>query len=447
MKWLKTAALFVILVIIAAYVYFYEIKGGEEKEKQKQAEEKILVFEPDSVQKIEIRSVFKQFEFTRSDDGWEIQKPLKTAGDKSAIDGILNSLKNMTKVREFKIKTGEQPQYGLVGRSVLVILGMKNGTRDSVRFGDATPVGNNVFAGKGDSTVFTVASYVKTGVDKDLFDWRDKSVAKVKLEDIREFRLKNPKGEFTLNKNGNDWMITSPISDKADNSTANTILRKFESGKVKSIVSETYTDPAEFRLKNPPYIVDLYIGEAKARKEVIFSDVKENTANGKDDSRPYVFTVDSTFINDLDKSLFDLRLKTIANFEQSKIDSVTIWQRDSLYIFSKDTSNSWVYDDSQKVKQWKVSSLLSYLKNLRAEKFLMDNVSNPRKYGLNNPDVIAKVYQDGKLADEIHLANPSVDQHVAYGVEAKKVIQIAKSAYNNIHVKLSDYLDKEKKGT
>ena len=345
MKWLKTAALFVVLVILAAYVYFYEIKGGEEREKQKQTEEKILVFEPDSVQNIAIRSVFKQFRFTRNADGWEIEKPLETVGDKSAIDGMLNNLKNMTKVRDFTIRKGEQPQYGLVGRSVLVILGMKNGTRDSVRFGDATPVGNNVFACKGDSTVFVVASNAKSGVDKDLFDWRDKSIAKVKLEDIREFRLKNPKGEFTLSKNGSDWMITSPITDKADNSTANTILRKFESGKVKSIVSETYSDAGKFRLRNPAYIVDLYIGEAKARKQVIFSNVKDNAANGKDDSRPYVFTVDSTFIKDLDKSLFDLRSKTIAGFEQSKIDSVTIWQRDSLFIFSKDTSNSWVYEE------------------------------------------------------------------------------------------------------
>ena len=445
MKLVKTLALLVVLIILAAYVYFYEIKGGEEKEKQKQAEEKVLIFEPDSVQIIEIRSVLKQFRFERTDDEWQIETPIETAGDKSTIDGMLNTLKNMQKTREFNIRDGEQTQYGLVGRSLLVILEMKNGIRDSVRFGDATPVGNNVFAGKGDTTVYIVASYTKNNIDKDLFDWRDKSVAKVKLDDVREFRLKNTKGEFALAKTGSDWMLTSPINDRADNSTANNIVRKFESGRVKSIVSENLDDPSKFRLNKPSYVVDLYLGEAKAHKRVIFSDLKENAANGKDDSRPYVFSVDSFFVRDLDKTLFDLRLKTIVDFNQPNIDSVTIWQGDSLLIFSKDTSNSWIFDREQKVKQWKVSSLLSTLKNLKAEEFLMENVSNPRKYGMDDPDLIVKLFENADLVQEIHLAKPSDDQHVAFIVNAGKVIKIGKTAYDNVDVKMTDYLETEQK--
>jgi hypothetical protein len=445
MKLVKTLALLGILIVLAAYVYFYEIKGGEEREKQQQAEEKILDFEPDSVQFAEIRSVFRQFRFERADDGWQILRPVETGGDKSAIDGMLNTLRNMKKEREFSIKKDEQPQYGLVGRSLLVILEMKNGARDSVRFGDATPVGSNVFAGKGDTTVFTVPAYAKNNIDKDLFGWRDKSVAKIKTDEVREFRLTNKNGAFTLAKEGADWMITSPIEERADNSTANSVIRKFESGKVKSVVSENFDDPAEYGLKRPRYTVDLYLGQGKAHKQVIFSDIKGSTANGKDDSRPYVFTVDSTFIRDIDKTLFDLRLKKIVEFDQPSVDSITVWQGDSLLVFSKDTSNSWVYGPDQIVKQWKINSLLSYLKNLQAEKFLMENVSNPRKFGLDDPERIVKLFRSGEMVQEIHLASPRDDQHVAFSVEARKVIEIGKTSYNNFEVKLSDYLDTEKK--
>lgn len=445
MKLIKTLALFGVLIVLAAYVYFYEIKGGEEREKQQQTEEKIVNFNSDSVQFIELRSVFKQFRFERSEDGWQVVRPIETAGDKNAIDGMLNTLKNIKKDREFTIRDGEQTQYGLVGRSLLVILGLQDGTRDSVRFGDATPVGNNVFAGKGDTTVYTIAAYAKNNIDKELFDWRDKSVAKVKLDEVREFRLKNPAGEFTLSKTGNDWMLTSPINDRADNSTANTIIRKFDSGRVKSIVSENFDDPAQFGLRRPAYVVDLYLGEAKAHKRVIFSDVSGNAANGKDDSRPYVFSVDSAFIRDLDKSLFDLRLKTIVEFDQPAVDSITVWQRDSLLTFSKDTSNNWIYDRNQKLKSWKVNSLLSYLKNLKAEKFLIEKVSNPRKYGLDDPALIIKLFQNGEQVQEVHLAKPREEQHVAYSVDAEKVIEIGKTSYNNLDVQLTDYLDTEQK--
>jgi len=358
---------------------------------------------------------------------------------------MLNTLKNLKKDREFAVKDGEQNQYGLVGRSLLVILGMKDGLRDSVRFGDATPVGNNVFAGKGDTIVYTLAANSKNSLDKDLFAWRDKSVAKVKMDDVREFRLRNSHGEFSLSREGTNWLITSPINERADNSTANSIIRKFESGKVKSIVSESFDNPAQFNLNQPAYVADLYLGEARAHKRIIFSEIRNNSANGKDDGRPYVFTVDSVFIRDLNKSLFDLRLKTIVEFDQPSIDSITVWQGDSLLTFSKDTSNIWIYGTDQKVKQWKVNSLLSSLKNLKAEKFLMEKVSNPRKYGLDNPDVIVKLFRTGEMVQEVHLARPREDQHVAYSVESGKVIEIGMTSFNNIEVKLPDYLDTENK--
>ena len=72
MKWVKTLLLFLILVVIAAYVYFYEIKGGEERQKEKEIAEKVLNFTPDSVKAIDIRSIMNQFYFERSSDGWKI---------------------------------------------------------------------------------------------------------------------------------------------------------------------------------------------------------------------------------------------------------------------------------------------------------------------------------------------------------------------------------------
>ena len=63
MNIIKTLVLLGILAVLAAYVYFYEIKGGEEREKEQAAAEKIIDFEPDSVQQIDMRSVLNQFVF------------------------------------------------------------------------------------------------------------------------------------------------------------------------------------------------------------------------------------------------------------------------------------------------------------------------------------------------------------------------------------------------
>ena len=191
MSTLQTLGLFGILAILAAYVYFDEIQGGEEREKAEERAEKIIVFEPDSVAKVEIRSVFNQFLFERMADEWRILKPVQTGADKSTVDGMMTAIKNMKKVRAFNIKPGEEKDFGLVGRSSLLIFEFKNGSRDSVRFGDNTPVGGNVFVSKGDTIVYTVSSHLKNNVSKSLFDWRDKSIAKIKESDVREIKVKN----------------------------------------------------------------------------------------------------------------------------------------------------------------------------------------------------------------------------------------------------------------
>ena len=49
MNLLKTLVLFVIFAILAAYVYFYEIQGGEERKLTEKEAKKIVSFHKDSV--------------------------------------------------------------------------------------------------------------------------------------------------------------------------------------------------------------------------------------------------------------------------------------------------------------------------------------------------------------------------------------------------------------
>jgi len=48
-----------------------------------------------------------------------------------------------------------------------------SGRRDSIRFGDDTPIGSNAFANKTDTLVFMVPNYAKRNFIKTLFDWRE----------------------------------------------------------------------------------------------------------------------------------------------------------------------------------------------------------------------------------------------------------------------------------
>ncbi len=444
MKLMKTLVLFLIFAALGGYVYFYEIKGGEEREEQAKLEEKIFNFENDSVRAIEIRSIFDNYYFSKTEDGWDITKPVETGGDKSTIDGLVNTLQNLKKDREFSVKEDDFKNYGLVGRSHLVTLFFNDGSRDSIRFGDPTPVGNNVFTTKGDTFIYTVPQNNKNTVTKKLFDWRDKSITKIKKSEIRELQIKNRKGIYNLVKEGNNWNIEKPGKFRADDSAVNSILSKLENGKAKSVISENLDNAKKLRLNRPEIEVDLYLGESKAHKKIIFSSLLNNVSNVKDDSRPQIFTIDSLFIKDFDKSLFDFRDKKITNFVKDNIDSVAVYQGDSTVVMVKDTSNNWKFSTGEMLKSWKMNSVLNAISNLSAKKFVKENVKSSTKYGLINPERKLQFYQNHNLIIEILFGELRGDNRIVFNPKGQIIAEVANNSYKNTEVKYSDFIEEPK---
>jgi hypothetical protein len=441
MKWMKNIVLFVLLLILAAYVYFYEIKGGEKREQEKQQADQVFQLEPDSVKSLEVRSALGRFLFQREGDQWQILEPVMTDAEKSAITNVLSTLKSLKKERVFTVQKNELPSYGLVGTSTLVLFELTNGKRDSVRFGDETPVGSSAFADKVDTVVFTIPSYAKRNFIKTLFDWRDKSVTKVKQADVKEIHLQNPQGSFRLVKEGSDWQLKSPLQVKADNNTVSSILSKMEFGRATAVVSETFDKPAEYRLIKPAYQVDMLVGESRAQKSIILSDLKNNAAYAKDMSRPQVMTVDSLFIKEINKSLFQLRDKKIAEFDRDHADSVIVSQGDSVFTFTKDTSSVWYLAGNKKVKNWKINSFLNTLNSLSAKKFLIENVGSTNQYGLSKPDRKVAVYRKGTKILDVFFSAPEKDLKVAFSPNSRIVAEIEDSAYNNTKVVRSEFVE------
>jgi hypothetical protein len=443
MKLMQTLILFLILVVLGGYVYFYEIKGGEEREKLAKLEEQLFNFEKDSVNAIEIRSIFSQFNFSKTGDGWKIEKPVKTDGDKNTIDGLVNTLINLKKVREFNVNLEDYKNYGLVGRSYLATLIFNDGTRDSVRFGDQTPVGSNVFAAKGDTFVFTVQQNAKTTVSKQLFDWRDKSITKVKQADVREIKLKNKHGKFHIVKEGSNWNIESPKKLKGATNEISSILRKLENGRAKSVVSESMENEKKYRLNRPEIEVDLYIGESKAHKNIKFSSLEKNVSNVKDDSRSQVFTVDSLFIKDLNKSLFDLRDKKIYSFNKDDIDSAIVYQGDSTITMLKDTSDNWTFTKGENLKTWKMNSLINNINNLSAKKFVKENTEFTSKFGLKNPSRKVQLFSKDKLIIETLFGEKRDQNRIVYCPQSKIIAEVQEYSFTNAEVKPKDFIEEK----
>lgn len=409
----KTIFLIVLAMALGAYVYFYEIKGGEQRQRQKEAAEKLLAFNKDSVDTVSIHSMFSDFTFHKTADGWYIEKPVQTMADETPIHSLLSSLSTVKKIRTFTAPKNKWASYGLDSRGITITLKGTNGLTKSVTIGGATSVGSNVYASVNDSTVAIVPVSVKNNATKSLFDWRDKKTVHFDRDKLREVHVHNANGDFAFTKEGNQWQMTRPLTTKADRSVVDALVNKLFYGKIKSVVSETDEQLKTYHLKKPALRIELLSGKEKSTNTVLFSRLKGGKAFGKDASRPHIFEVDEAFIKPLNKTLFDFRDKSVTAFEKKDADSLSLEYDGQTMLFRKDTTNTWVFADGGKTKNWKVSAMVSALNSLKAKKFLSGK--SLRRYGLSKPRgrftvfsgtaKLAEVLVGNKEGDEVYAKN------------------------------------------
>lgn len=365
----KTILLILIAAGLGAYVYFYEIKGGEQRAKEKSAAEKLVQFNKDSIDYIAIQSPFSSFEFERKEDGWQIIKPVQTGADQSPLNTLISGLANAKKQRSFAVAENERAGFGLNNNSMHIKAKTGSTENFDLQFGDASSIGSNIYVTLGDSMVHLVPASVAQNARKSLFQWRDKKALHLKKDEVRTIRYRHNGVAIELQKEGSDWQLTKPLKSGADKSVVDGLINKLVYGTVGAVVSETPDQVKKYRLKRPATEIELLIGADKASKKIIFSSLKANEAFGRDLSRPHIFRVDSTFMKPLTKSLFDFRDKTVFNFEQQQVNRIVVNYEDLKLELQKDTSNTWYTTDSVKAKSWRVTSWLSAVKNLKAASF------------------------------------------------------------------------------
>src|SRR6185503_18561043 len=111
---------------------------------------------------------------------------------------------------------------------------------ETIVLGDDTPTGGGQFAMKqGDPRVFTVASFVKSSIDKTYKDFRDKRLLTFDSDKLTRVALSGKGAEVEFGKNNqNDWQILKPKPLRADGSQVEELIRKLKDAKMDTSVSD-----------------------------------------------------------------------------------------------------------------------------------------------------------------------------------------------------------------
>lgn len=446
MKFKGTLFWAIALLALAAFVFFYEIKGGEKRERAAEQAKKIYLFDQGDIQRLTLGFPEETIACQRTEEGWRIIQPVDARGDEPIIQGIIRALQGAQMERVVS-ETGENlADFGLSPPQVSVELESEDGWKQTLHLGGRNPTGTYVYAKKeGEPPVFLTPVGLLTQAKKEVFDLRDKSLLAFEEAEVNGLTLRRGRQTVELNKGPQGWMLEKPLQVKGDESAVQSLLRRLKTARVKSFVEEEPEDLAPYGLHQPWLTITLTLGPDRAQKRLLVGKESGDDRYARDESRNPIFLIPASMVKELDKTTFDLRDKLVLHFPKEQVDQVELESPDRTIVCQKDTADQWfmVAPESSAVKGWKVESILSSLSSLRAESFVEESPRNLAKYGLSSPRSEAVLRGQGDQLAALRIGAQHQEQLYACDQTGAPVVLLDQSIVGTLSPDLVDLMELE----
>ncbi len=399
MKFKGTLIWAAVLMSLAAFVYLYEIKGGEKREQAAERAKKVLNFEDTNPQRLVLKRPQDTIVCQRTGQDWQILQPVNARGDEAAIRGVIGSLEGAQIERVVDVSGKNLADFGLDPPQVTMELEVEGDLGGILHLGQRNPTGTFCYAQKeGQETVFLTGVGLLTQGQKPLFDLRDKRTLFFQPTEVTGLALKKGRDTIEVRKSPPEgWSLRKPLVAPGDEAAIEALLRQLATTKVQSFVEEKPEDLVRYGLHQPELTVTLTLGRDDAQKRLLIGKDKDDQHYARDESRDPVFLIPSSLVQAVNKSPFDLRDKAVLHFDREQVDRLELISLDGTIICQRDTASQWqmVAPESSAVKDWKLQSILSSLSNLRAESFVSEAPANLSPYGLSSPRLRAVLTGNG----------------------------------------------------
>jgi Domain of unknown function (DUF4340) len=188
---------------------------------------------------------------------------------------------------------------------------------------------------------------------------------------------------------GEGWMLTEPIRAKADQRTVDEVLDGFVEGKREKVIAEQAADLADFGLKEPSLVVEATVKDV-ATPAVLHIGARTPTMGGyyaREGDQSKVLMVPTSLYSKFEKTVFNLRDKTVLALGQSQVKRVEVHQGDQLVAVESEGDKGWkmVAPLEAKADKTKVNDLISTIDGAKVKEFLEETPQDLAKYGLNPP--------------------------------------------------------------
>jgi hypothetical protein len=429
---MRFRGLLVAVVLLAALgvgLYFSnKEKAAEAAKPPTDTPPKILTLSEADVTKVDLKKKGgDETVLERAGGKWQIMAPKAYPADQDATNQLVTAASNVSGDRVVEEKASNLSAYGLNSPNIEVDITSKAGKVSKLKIGDDTPTNSGSYAMlEGDPRVFTVASFVKTGIDKSANDLRDKRLLSFDQDKLSRVELIAKKQDIEFGRDKDHWQIVKPKPLRADSLQVDEMLRKLKDAKMDLTLSDDDAKKAAGAFASGMPVATVKLTDASGTQQI---EVRKNKDDyyAKSSVVAGVFKATPELGMGVDKSLDDFRNKKLFDFGFSDPSKIDMHANGKTFAFQKG-GDDW-FSSGKKMDGVSVQSFLDKLRDLSASKFVDTGT-------LGTPAIdITVVSNNGKLTEKVLIAKQGNDyvaqrenEPALYGLDAKTVNDLSQAA-------------------
>ena len=407
MQFRNTLILLILLTLVGGYIYFFQAGKPEEETV------KLFNIKAEDITKLVLKYPGEQIELERTGDKWKIVKPIQVDADSAAVTTLTHEVADA----QIKSTVDEHPtdlsNFGLTKPAVTVIAGTKDKTLPGVEVGRTTPIGYSVYIKTTDKpAVMLTAGGFGPGTKRTVSDLRDHTLMSFKVDDVSKLAVKQDDGApVEIEKDQGKWKIVKPGKYDADPERVRVLLSSLSNSRIDEFTVDNPDKVTKYGLDKPQLTVSVFTGPGQSRQSLEFGG--KEAGEGKDayyvqrGERSNVYTVHNYVFNDVNKSLNDLRDRTVMALDSDKVNQIKFSGDNKTFVVARQAGGKWTESDGAKsdADPVKVQQFIDRMRDLKAESIVQDSAADLGKYALNTPnESVTFLDKDGKVIGSVKLA-------------------------------------------
>ncbi len=278
---------------------------------------------------------------------------------------------------------------------------------------------------------------VKPGKSRDEAPDKSRSAFKFSREEIAGISLTRGGQTINLENQNNKWVITQPVSAAADESALNSLIGDLVSARIETEFPPSGNDLKQYGLAEPAVKLEVKLKSGQThRVELGAKAPGDVSAYAKIDGAQNIGLVSAGLLNNADKSLNDLRDRSVLGATQYELNSIKVASEGGSYELEKKESEWNIKTPVEApADEGQVNSLLADLTGAKATEVVSENADDPAKYGLDKSknSITVKLATGGERT--INIGSKVDDGYYAKASDRPQVIKVDQAFYDKLNTK------------